>query len=165
MGPAEGRLGAFPRALFRHLGACPTEVAPCARRYAIGTEPALVAVTARNRHEVGAVTARLAANAVGMRFAASFHPKLARVLRRLPLDVPAAQTTRDIGRAAEAMGLVRPSYACVREHVAAERLRRAERGAAVHVAATLSLTRAIAPTIEAVEAEYRREVRRRLRPD
>jgi len=58
-----------------------------------------------------------------MRFAAPFDPRLARVLRRLPLDVATAETCRRLGRAAEGFGLARPGYASVRVHVAAERLR------------------------------------------
>jgi hypothetical protein len=95
-----------------------------------------------------------------MRFAATFDPRLARVLRRLPLDVPVAATCRDLGRAAAGLDLERPTYACVRLHVAHERLRRAERRAALEVGATLALTRSLAPSVDAVAAEYRRRVRR-----
>ena len=97
-----------------------------------------------------------------LRFAASFDPRLARVLRRLPLDVPVAATCRDLGRAATGFGLERPTYACVRLHVADERLRRAEQRAALEVAAALAFTRSIAPNVDAVAAEYRDRVRRRL---
>jgi hypothetical protein len=97
----------------------------------------------------------------GVLFAAPFDPRLARVLRRLPLDVPLAATWRDIGRAAAGLELERPSYACVRLHVADERLRRAERRAGVEVAATLAFTRSIAPNVDAVAAEYHDRVRRR----
>lgn len=89
-------------------------------------------------------------------------PRLARVLRRLPLDVPVAAIWRDIGRAAAGLELERPSYACLRLHVAEERLRRAERRATVEVAATLAFTRSIAPNVDAVAAQYHDRVQRRV---
>ncbi len=97
-----------------------------------------------------------------MRFAAPFDPKLARVLRRLPLDVPVAQTCRELGRAAGGMGLSRPCYATVRLYVAAERIRRAERDAALDVGVRLAFTRSVTPTIDGIASEYRRQVRSRL---
>ena len=97
-----------------------------------------------------------------MRFAAPFDPRLARVLRRLPLEVATAETCCRLGRAAEGFGLARPGYASVRVHVAAERLRRAERDAALEMGARVAFTRAVVPTADGVEAEYGRSVGRRL---
>jgi hypothetical protein len=97
-----------------------------------------------------------------MRFAASFDPRLMRVLRRLPLGVPVAATCRDLGGAAAGIGLERPTYACVRLHVARERARRAERGAALEMAASLAFTHSIAPYVDAVAAEHCRRLRRLL---
>jgi hypothetical protein len=96
-----------------------------------------------------------------VRFAAAFDPRLGRVLRRLPLDVPVGETCRQLGRAAEGLGVVRPAYATVRLHVAAERKRRAERNAALEVGALLAFTRSVVPTSEGIASEYRRQVRRR----
>jgi hypothetical protein len=90
-------------------------------------------------------------------------PRLARVLRRLPVDVPAAETCRQLGRAADALGLVRPAYATVRLYVEAERTRRAERDAALEVGARVAFTCSVVPTADGIAAEYRRQVRRRLR--
>ena len=97
-----------------------------------------------------------------MQFAAPFDPRLSRVLRRLSLDVSVAQTWRELARAADGLGLLRPSYASVRVYVAAERLRRAERAAALDVEARLAFTRSVVPTMEGVAAEYRRQVQQRL---
>jgi hypothetical protein len=97
-----------------------------------------------------------------MRFAARFDPALARKLRIMRLDAPVAEIARRLGSEATRLGLHRPSYACVRQHVAEERLRRAERDAALEVAALLTFTRAVVPTPEGIEDEYRRAVRRRL---
>jgi hypothetical protein len=119
-------------------------------------------LTLQSWHEVGAVGAQFDRDASRVRFAASFDPRLARVLRRLPLDVPIAATWRDLGRAAAGLELERPSYACVRLHVADERLRRAERRATVEVAATLAFTRSIAPNVDAVAAQYHDRVQRHL---
>ena len=97
-----------------------------------------------------------------MRFAAPFDHRLARVLRRLRLDVPVAETSRQLGRAADGYGIARPSYFSVRVHVAEERIRRAERDAVFAVGARVAFTRSVAPTVEGIAREYRRDVRRRL---
>ena len=97
-----------------------------------------------------------------MRFAAAFESALARKLRNMQLDAPVAELARRLGSEATRLGLHRPSYACIRQYVAEERLRRAERDAALEVAALLAFTRAVALTPEGVEDEYRRVVRRRL---
>jgi hypothetical protein len=117
---------------------------------------------AARRHKGDTLPAWIVGKGVQMRFAAPFDPRLARVLRRLPLDVATAETCRRLGRAAEGFGLARPGYASVRVHVAAERLRRAERDAALEVGARVAFTRSVVPTADGVEAEYRRAVGRRL---
>src|SRR5262245_31531622 len=99
-----------------------------------------------------------------MRFAAAFDHRLERRLRRLPLDVPVAETARRLGGGACGLGIRRSSYSCIRLHVARERLRRAERDAALEVAALLAFTRAVVPTLEGIEREYARAVERRVRP-
>lgn len=98
-----------------------------------------------------------------MRFASRLDDRLLWRLRLLDMDCPVAETCRALGAHADALGLMRPSYACVRLHVARERVRRAERDAALRVAAELAFTRHIAPTPEAITAAYRRERSRRLR--
>jgi hypothetical protein len=99
---------------------------------------------------------------IEMRLAAPFDPRLARVLRRLRLDGPVAETSRQLGRAADVYGIARPSYASVRIHVSAERLRRVERDAALAVGARVAFTRSVVPTVAGIAGEYQREVRRRL---
>jgi hypothetical protein len=98
-----------------------------------------------------------------MRFAARVDRRLTRRLRRIPLDRPIAETARELASYAESLGLTRPSYACLRLHIANERLRRAERDAALEVAAALAFTRSVVPTVEGIAADYRRTVDRRLR--
>jgi hypothetical protein len=98
-----------------------------------------------------------------MRFAAPVDVRLLRMLRRACLDVPVAETFRELGREAERLGLTRPSYAAVRLYVEEERQRRAERDAAFEVAALLAFTRAVLPTLDGVEREYVRAVQRRRR--
>ena len=78
------------------------------------------------------------------------------------LDVPVAETARRLGTEAARLGVCRPSYACIRRYVADERLRRAERDAALEVAALLALSRLVVPTPEGIEREYHQAVRRRL---
>ena len=97
-----------------------------------------------------------------MRFAAAFETALVRKLRNMPLDAPVAELARRLGSEATRLGLHRPSYACIRQYVGEERLRRAERDAALEVAALLAFTRAVVPTPEGIEHEYRQTVRRRL---
>lgn len=64
-----------------------------------------------------------------MRFALSPNdPRIAVLIGALDRDgTPAAQTWREVGAAAERLGLARPSYAHVRRLVRIERLRRAVR--------------------------------------
>ena len=98
-----------------------------------------------------------------MQFAATLDPALLRALRRVPLDVPVADTWRELGREADRLGVARPSYACIRLHVADERLRRAERDAGLDIAARLALTRSVPLTPDGIEREVERAVRRRVR--
>jgi len=97
-----------------------------------------------------------------MRFAPRVDERLLRKLRRLDLDCPVAETCRGLGEHADRLGVTRPSYACVRLHVACERVRRAERNAALQVAADLAFTRHVVPTLEGIERAYHQEVTRRL---
>ena len=98
-----------------------------------------------------------------MQFAATFDPALLRALRRMPLDVPVAEVCREVGREANRLGVARPSYACIRLHVADERLRRAERDARLEIGARLALTRSVPLTLDGIEREVERAVRRRVR--
>jgi len=98
-----------------------------------------------------------------MRFAARVDVRLLRMLRSACFDVPVAETFRELGREADRLGLTRPSYAAVRLHVEEERQRRAERDAALEVAALLAFTRAVVPTLDGIEREYARSVQRRRR--
>ena len=98
-----------------------------------------------------------------MRFAARVDPRVIRRLKHVSLDRSVAATARELGAYAESIGATRPSYACLRLHIEAERERRAERDAALEVAAALAFTRRVVPTLEGVEGEYRRAVERRLR--
>lgn|GEM_PF-3165293 len=97
-----------------------------------------------------------------VRFAAEFDPRLGRVLRRLSLEAPVAEVCRQLGHVADGLELARPAYSTVRLHVEAERIRRAERDAALEVGARLAFTRSVVPTTSGIAAEYRREVRRRV---
>jgi len=97
-----------------------------------------------------------------MRFAAKMDPRLRRCLRRLRLDRPAAETAREVGAYASFLGILRPSYGCLRRHIADEVVRRAERDAALETAAALSFTRIVVPTTEGVAHHYRKGVERRL---
>jgi len=81
----------------------------------------------------------------------------------MPVDGSFAEITRELGRRAEALGLNRPGYHAVRLHVARERVRRAERDAALEVAATVALTRIIALEPAAIARAYDEAVERRLR--
>ena len=89
-------------------------------------------------------------------------PRLTRSLRRLRLDRPIAETARELGAYAAFLGITRPSYACLRRHIAGEVVRRAERDAALATAAALAFSRSVVPTTEGIASHDRRGVRRRL---
>ena len=91
-------------------------------------------------------------------------PALERLLRRAALDRTVAAIARELGADAESIGVTRPSYACLRRHIAAEKIRRTERDAAIATAAALALTRSVVPTWEGIGADYRRGVRRTAQP-
>jgi hypothetical protein len=88
--------------------------------------------------------------------------RLTRRLRRMTLAPSTAATARELGAYAESLGLARPSYWCLRRHIAEEVLRRAERDAAREVAARLAFTRTVVPTPEGVSAVYRKARQSRL---
>lgn len=75
-----------------------------------------------------------------------------------------AATARELGAYASSIGVPRPGYGCFRQHILNEKIRRAERDAALQTAAELAFTRSIVPTPEGVEAAYAEQVRRRLAP-
>ena len=85
-----------------------------------------------------------------------------RCLRRLTLDRPVAETARELGAYATYLAIPRPSYWCLRRHIAGEVVRRAERDAALETAVALSFSRSVVPTTEGVASHYRRGVERRL---
>jgi len=97
-----------------------------------------------------------------MRFAVRLDHRLEQRLRRVPLDRPLAETARELRSYAASIGIVAPSYTSFRRHIAAERERRAERDAALEVAAALTFSRAVVPTPEGIAAEYDRKVARKL---
>lgn len=128
----------------------------------------MLATLVSNQHKLlfwrtlGTKAGRFVADDPDVRFAVRFDARLERKLRRLPLNVAVAEANRQLGREAGRLGIYRPSYACVRLHVARERIRRARRNAALEVAALLAFTRAVVPTLEGIEREYARAVDRRL---
>ena len=99
-----------------------------------------------------------------MRFAVQLGPDLTRKLRNIRFDRPVAEIWRELGREASRLGVYRPSYALVRLQVEAERIRRAQRDAAIEVAASLAFTRSVQLSPEGIEREFARAVGRRLRP-
>lgn len=88
--------------------------------------------------------------------------RLTRKLWRVRLDRPVAETARELGAYATELGIPRPSYACLRRHIAEEVIRRAERDAAFETAAALVFTCSVVLTPEGITSHYRRGVRRRL---
>lgn len=96
-----------------------------------------------------------------MRFAARVDGRLEWELSRLDVRRPIAETWRDLGAAADRLGLRRPGYAAVRVVVHRERRRRAERDAALEVVAW-ALTQRLPPTVDQIDWAYERALRRRL---
>lgn len=112
----------------------------------------------------GAHTSHLAPGHESVRFAAAMDARLTALLRRIPLDRPLAAVARELGDYATSIGVPRPGYGCLRRHIMDEKLRRAERDAALQTAAELAFTRSIVPTPEGIEAAYSEHVRRRVAP-